>query len=65
MIYPWEQGYIPDHKLFDAKAALYIARTNSPSIMDLNYEVLASFEGLLKPITSDKRRFKTYGRHFR
>ena len=39
--------------------------TNSPLIMGLNYEVLASFKDLLKPITSDKVRFKTYGRHFR
>ena len=31
--------YIPDHKLFDAKAAaaLYIACTNSVLIMDFNY----------------------------
>ena len=36
---------ISDHKLFDAKAALYIVHTNSPLIVGLNYEVLASFEG--------------------
>ena len=53
--------YIPDHKVFNAKAALYIAHTNSPLIMGLYYEILASFEDLLKPITSDK---KTYGRYF-
>ena len=29
--------YIPDHKLFDAKAAIYIACTNSPSIVGFNY----------------------------
>ena len=56
--------YTPDHKLFDAKAALYIARTISPSIMGLNYEVLASFEGLLKPITTDKRKIQDLWKAF-
>ena len=37
--------YIPDHEVFDAKTALYIAYTNSLSIMGFNFEVLAYFEG--------------------
>ena len=57
--------YTPDHKVFDSKAALYIACTNSPSIMGLNYEVLASFEGLLKPITSNKRKIQDLWKAFR
>ena len=57
--------YIPDHKLFHAKAALYIACTNSPSIMGLHYEILASFKGLLKPITSDKRKIQDLWKAFR
>ena len=57
--------YIPDHKLFHAKAALYIACTKSPSIMGLHYEILASFEGLLKPITSDKRKIQDLWKAFR
>ena len=36
----------------------YIARTNSPSSMGLNYEVLASFGDLLNPITSDKKEIQ-------
>ena len=55
--------YIPDHKVFDAKTALYIACTNSLSMMGFNYEVLAYFEGLLMPICSNKRRLKTTGDH--
>ena len=47
--------YILDHQIFDGKAAIYIASTNSLSIVGFNYEVLLLFEGLLKPITSDKR----------
>ena len=57
--------YTPDHKVFDSKAALYIAHTNSPSIMGLNYEVLASFEGLLKPITSNKWKIQDLWKAFR
>ena len=57
--------YIPDHKLFDAKATLYIAHTSSLLMMGLNYEVLASFEGLLKPITSDKRKIQDLWKAFR
>ena len=30
---------IPDHKVFNAKTALYIACTNSLLIMGFNYEV--------------------------
>ena len=56
--------YIPDHEVFDVKAALYIAHTNSPSNMGLNYEVLASFEGLLKPITRDKRKIQDLWKAF-
>ena len=56
--------YIPDHKIFYAKAALYIACTNSLSIMGFNYEVLAYFGGLLMLICSDKRNIiKTIGDH--
>ena len=40
----------------DAKTALYIACTNSLSIMGFNYNILAYFEGLLMPICSDKNR---------
>ena len=46
------------------KAALYIAHTNSPSIMGLHYEILASFEGLLKPITSDKKKIQDLWKAF-
>ena len=52
------------HELFDAKTVLYIECTNSPSIMGLNYEVLVSFEDLLKPITSDKRKIQDLQRAF-
>ena len=31
----------PDHKIFDAKVALYITSTNSLSTMGFNYEALA------------------------
>ena len=31
--------YVPDHKIFDANAALYIASTKSILIMGFNYEV--------------------------
>ena len=44
--------YIPDHKVFDANTALYIAYTNSLLIMGFNYEVLAY---LLIPSCSDKK----------
>ena len=44
--------YIPDHKVFDANTAFYIAYTNSLLIMGFNYEVLAY---LLIPSCSDKK----------
>ena len=71
MIYPCKDisRYIPDHKDFDAKTAIYIACTNSLSIVGFNYEALAYFEGLLTPICSDKKKIKDnrryiIGRHF-
>ena len=36
---------------------------NSVLIMNFNYEVLV-FEGLLKPITSDKKKIKDYRKTF-
>ena len=53
---------IPDHKVFDAKAALYITWTNSLLIMGVNYEVSAYFEGLLMPICRDKKKIKDHRR---
>ena len=53
---------MPDHKVFDAKTALYIAYTNSLSIMGFNYEILAYFEGLLMPICSDNKKIKDHRR---
>ena len=51
--------YIPDHKLFDAKAALYIACTNSVLIMGLIIKFkLVMRASLLKPIMGDKKTIK-------
>ena len=55
--------YVPDHKIFDAKTALYIACTNSlVSIMGFNHDVLAYFEGLCIFVVI-KRKLKTIEDH--